>query len=105
MPTSAEQLSHQPSRFRSFSIGFGLGATVMLILAVVLGGMLTDRSTFAPAQVETTGSGDSTRTAREPEIDSITGAPLTHLGPGDLVTGSEALKHPAPMRKATPRQP
>jgi hypothetical protein len=104
MSRGAEQLSHQSSGFRSFSIGFGVGAIVMLMLAVILGGLLIDRSKFAPAQ-ETTGSGDSTRTAREPEIDSTTGAPLTHLGPGDLVTGSEALKHPAPMRKATSRQP
>ena len=105
MPTDAEQLSHHPSRFKPFSIGFGLGAIVMLMLAIILGGLLIDRSTFAPAQVETTGFGDSARTAREPEIDSITGAPMTHLGPGDLVPASDALKHPAPMRKGTPRQP
>lgn len=105
MPQAAEQLSHQSSR-RSFSIWLGLGAIVMLIM--IVGGLLIDRqtsSTFAPRQVETTGSGDSTRAAREPEIDSMTGAPLTHLGPEDLVAGSQALKHPAPMRTGRPRQP
>jgi hypothetical protein len=105
MPRDVEQLSHHSFRFRPFSLGFGLGAIVMLMLAVILGGLLIDRSAFGPAQVETTGSGDSARTAREPEIDSITGAPMTHLGPGDLVPASEALKHPAPMRKGPPRQP
>jgi hypothetical protein len=105
MPIGAEQLSYQPSRLRWFSMGLGFGAILMLMLAVIVSGLRTDGPASGPRQAETTGSGDSNRTAREPEIDRITGAPLTHLGPADLVTGSEALKHPAPMRKATPRQP
>jgi hypothetical protein len=105
MPNDAEaQSNHQSSRFSLLSIWLGIGAIVMLVM--IVGGLLIDRQTslsFAPRQVETTGSGDSTREAREPEIDSITGAPLTHLGPGDLVAGSQALKHPAPMRRDRPR--
>ena len=101
MSTAAGQLSHQPSRSWSLLIGLGVGAIVVLMLAMFFGGLLIGPLTFAGRQAETTGFGNSTMAAPEPEIDGMTGAPLTHLRPGDLATGSEALKHPAPMRKVT----
>src|SRR6266568_7366836 len=94
MSQGAGPLSHHPCRFGTLLIGLGASAVVVLMLAMFAGGLLIGPLTFAARQVETTGSANSTMTAREPEIDSMTGAPLTHLRPRDLATGSEALKHP-----------
>lgn len=100
-PKAAEQASHQTSRFGWFAIWLGLGAFVAVVLALIVGSLLIGRepsSALMPRQMETTGSDVSTPAAAEPENDTTTGAPLTHLGPDDLVAGSQTLKHPAPSR-------
>jgi len=88
------------------TIALGLGAIALLIWALIFFGLPTDLPAFlapVPHQAETTGPGSSSTAEREPEIDSATGAPLMHLGPADLVAGSDALKHPAHMPKARPK--
>jgi len=87
---------------------------VVAIPALVLGGSLVGTWMFAPPQVasrqmdsyraETTGSANW-RDAQEREIDLSTGAPLTHLGRRDLVSGSQALIYPAQVRPGAPQAP
>ena len=61
-------------------------------------------STSGAREPETTGSAPSIAAHEPEEIDSITGAPLTRLGPTDLVAGSDALMHPAFKSNAPPER-
>jgi hypothetical protein len=105
MPKNAEQSSGHWLEFGLPPIWLGLGGIAVLIWALILGVVPLDlpislTSTVRPQEPETTGFAASMAAAREPEIDILTGTPLTRLGPADLVAGSDALKHAAPMTKA-----
>jgi len=107
MPNGAGQSSGRWFEFGLPPIWLGFGGIAVLIWALILGvvplnlpASLTSAS--RPHAPETTGSAASMAVAREPEIDRLTGAPLTRLGPADLAAGSDILKHAAPMTKARP---
>jgi hypothetical protein len=107
MSKAAAQLSEHPF---GFGFGFGLswiwlalGGIAVLIWALSLGVVPLDLPSALtlssrPHQPETTGFA-AANVVPELEIDLVTGTPLTRLGPADLVSGSDGLKHPAPMTK------
>src|SRR5437868_3442489 len=95
MPKAAEQMSDRWLGFGLPPIWLGLGGIAVLIWALVLGVLPVDlpaslTSASRPHEPETTGFAASMAAAREPEIDILTGTPLTRLGPADLVAGSDA---------------
>ena len=107
MPKAAGQLSDRWFGFGLPRIWLGLAGIAVLIWALILGVVPLDlpaalTSASRPHEPETTGFASAMAAAPEPEIDILTGTPLTRLGPADLVTGSDALKHAAPMTKARP---
>src|SRR4051812_10406667 len=105
MPKAAEQSSDHWFGLGVSPAWLGLGGIAVLIWALILGVVPVDlpaslTSASRPHEAETTGFAASMAAAHEPEIDILTGTPLTRLGPADLVAGSDALKHAAPMTKA-----
>jgi hypothetical protein len=104
MSKAAAQLSDHPFGFGLSRIWLALGGLAMLIWALSLDVVPFDLPSALtlssrPHQPETTGFAAASA-APEPEIDLVTETPLTRLGPAALVSGSNGLKHPAPMTKA-----
>jgi hypothetical protein len=103
MSKAAAQLSDHPFGFGLSRTWLALGGIAMLIWALSLDVVPLDLPSALtlssrPHQPEMTGFA-AAGAAPEPEIDLVTGTPLTRLGPADLVSGSDGLKHSAPTTK------